>query len=129
MKFLFQVGDCLSVDSLTLKVQIFWILILGGVGVVSYEDSIFQFQKESQTFVIIGRMQQTRGHHAVTIVKTDDYVCNFELWCILQKLGWVKINCFIFSIVNQKYPLIPSSPLGKVSFKIIKKKLVENKIL
>jgi len=54
------------------------VFVSGGADIVFYEDSIFQFQKESKTFVIIGRMQQTRLQHALTIVKTDDYIC-YEL--------------------------------------------------
>merc|ERR1712126_267060 len=44
------------------------VFVSGGTDTYCYEDSIFQFQKESQTFVNIGRMQQTRALHAVTIV-------------------------------------------------------------
>ena len=79
-------------------------MILGGDGEYRDEGNIFQFQKESHTFVIIGKMQMARSDHAVTLVKTDDYVCNFEPWCILQKLSWVKKLFIVFSfLIGTKY--------------------------
>ena len=54
----------------------FYFHIEGGHNSGSYSDSILQFQKEEKKFTIIGKMQQGRQEHSMTVRGVTDYQCN-----------------------------------------------------
>ena len=52
-------------------------LIVGGYDEdeQKHSDNILQFQKENNTFIIIGRLLQGRYDHSMSIVSVNDYAC------------------------------------------------------
>ena len=38
-------------------------------------DDILQFNKETNKFVEVGKLEQRRDRHSISLVKTNDYTC------------------------------------------------------
>ena len=85
-------------------------LIVGGYDEdeQKHSDNILQFQKENNTFIIIGRLLQGRYDHSMSIVSVNDYACANQsrkmttYWWLLDDYSSPMINSVFWILkINQ----------------------------
>ena len=55
-------------------------------------DDILQFNKETNKFVEVGKLEQRRKIHSISLVKTNDYTCIYEGNEVLLMTGDARKN-------------------------------------